>query len=82
LDLASCRELLLLYGVARDLSEHEVRSTDIDLFLPLDSPASDMMATMVWQTGSAASNSVRAGLEVDIPLGEDEAPTVRPGLPG
>lgn len=82
LDLASCRELLLLYGVARDLSEHEVRSTDIDLFLPLDNPASDMMATMVWQTGSAASNSVSGGLEVDIPLGDDEVPTVRPGLPG
>ncbi len=52
-DLAAYRDILMLYAVARDISEHEVRGADIDLFLPLDggrpgSPTS-MMATMPWQ---------------------------------
>nr|WP_295130848.1 hypothetical protein [uncultured Roseateles sp.] len=58
-DLPAYRELLFLYSVARDLSEHEVRSDDIDLFLPLDADATgsagmDLMATMVWQAPQAA----------------------------
>lgn len=81
LDLAVCRDLLLLYGVARDLSEHEVRSSDIDLFLPLDTPAADMMATMVIQA-PVSVNSRGMPLEVDIPLGEDEGGELRPSQAG
>jgi hypothetical protein len=81
LDLAVCRDLLLLYGVARDLSEHEVRSSDIDLFLPLDTPAADMMATMVIQA-PVAVNSRGMPLEVDIPLGEDESSETTPSQAG
>lgn len=81
LDLAVCRDLLLLYGVARDLSEHEVRSSDIDLFLPLDTPAADMMATMVIQA-PVAVNSRGMPLEVDIPLGEDEGSDATPSQAG
>lgn len=81
LDLAVCRDLLLLYGVARDLSEHEVRSSDIDLFLPLDTPAADMMATMVIQA-PVAVNSRGMPLEVDIPLGEDEGSEPTPSQAG
>jgi len=71
-DLPAYRDLLLLYGVARDLSEHEVRSDDIDLFLPLDSAATrnvgnSMMATMVWQ---AAPGSLSSNLDVDLSLDE------------
>jgi hypothetical protein len=47
-DLPAYRDLLLLYSVARDLSEQEVRGGDIDVFLPLDS-SSPMMATLPWQ---------------------------------
>ena len=79
LGLPACRELLLLYAVARDLSEHDVRGEEIDLFLPLDSPSakasSDMMATMMWQT--TAGGHAGAPLQVDIPL--DDAPQFKGG---
>ncbi|WP_341970881.1 type IV pilus assembly protein FimV [Roseateles sp. PN1] len=74
-DLPAYRELLFLYSVARDLSEHEVRSDDIDLFLPLDADATgaagmDLMATMVWQAPQAAPTNEPG---VDILL-DDPAP--------
>jgi len=71
-DLPAYRELLFLYSVARDLSEHEVRSDDIDLFLPLDADATgaagmDLMATMVWQAPQATPTNEPS---VDILLDE------------
>lgn len=75
LDLESYRELLMLYGVARDLSEHEVRGTEIDLFLPLDTPGSSgMMATMAWQPPAGQRLPPSQALEVDISLDEPERP--------
>ncbi|RQO55337.1 hypothetical protein DBR47_20910 [Paucibacter sp. KBW04] len=76
-ELPAYLDLLLLYSVARDLSEHEVRSESVDLFLPLDAPEQgeagmDLMATMVWQAPDQAP-SADAG--VDILL--DEAPLIR-----
>jgi len=75
LDLTACRELLLLYSVARDLSEHEVRGEEIDLFLPLDPPSSasaGMMATMAWQNTAGHGSARPHALEVDIALDEPE----------
>ncbi len=40
-DLPAYRELLLLYSVARDLSEREVAPSGVDLLLPLGGEASD-----------------------------------------
>lgn len=75
LDLESYRELLMLYGVARDLSEHEVRGNEIDLFLPLDTPGSSgMMATMAWQPPAGQRPPPSQALEVDISLDEPERP--------
>ncbi|MCX2864489.1 hypothetical protein OOZ63_21905 [Paucibacter sp. PLA-PC-4] len=75
LDLQSYRELLMLYGVARDLSEHEVRGDEIDLFLPLDTPGSSgMMATMAWQPPASQRPPQSQTLEVDISLDEPERP--------
>ncbi|MCV2420765.1 FimV family protein [Paucibacter sp. DJ2R-2] len=70
-DLPAYRELLFLYSVARDRSEHEVRSDEIDLFLPLDSQnkpddGHQLMATMIWQ-GKEMPGPQHA-LEVDISL--------------
>ena len=77
-DLGAQADLLMLYGVARDISEHEVRGDDIDLFLPLDSaarsPATGMMATMVWQRPGQAPLASPSPLEVDISLDEPEPP--------
>lgn len=75
-ELPAYLDLLLLYSVARDLSEHEVRSESVDLFLPLDAPPEgeagmDLMATMVWQAPDQAQVQ-DAG--VDILL--DEAPLI------
>jgi hypothetical protein len=75
LDLPAYRDLLMLYAVARDISEHEVRGDDIDVFLPLDgfgnaAAGAGMMATMVWQRTPQAS----VPIEVDISLDEPAAP--------
>ncbi|WP_310389926.1 hypothetical protein [Roseateles sp.] len=88
-ELPALRDLLLLYSVARDRSEHEVRGEEIDLFLPLESGAHadepagfDLMATIVWQgqPGTAATP-----VEVDILLdglnpNPNPNPNPRPGL--
>ncbi|MDC8784432.1 type IV pilus assembly protein FimV [Roseateles koreensis] len=79
-DLPAYRELLMLYSVARDLSEHEVRSEDVDLFLPLGgqdsrsgSAAAALMATMVWQA-QPNPNPKLAAHGVDILLDEPLPP--------
>ncbi len=75
-DLAAYRDILMLYAVARDISEHEVRGEDIDLFLPLDasrqgSPTS-MMATMPFQR--AGGPPPAAGpVDLDLDLSKDGA---------
>lgn len=82
-DLAVMADLLMLYGVARDLSEHEVRGKDIDLFLPLDTPehssASSMMATMVWQAPARPLLTAPHALEVDISLDDEDPTPTEPG---
>jgi len=82
LDLPTQADLLMLYGVARDKSEHEVRGEDIDLFLPLEVPgklaSTDLMATMRWQAPAGALTAPNA-LEVDISLDEPEETPTRPG---
>lgn len=81
-DLPAYRELLFLYSVARDRSEHEVRSDEIDLFLPLDSKnqpddGHHLMATMIWQ-GKEIPGPQHA-LEVDISLDDESvAPALSP----
>lgn len=79
LDLLTQADLLMLYGVARDKSEHEVRGEGIDLFLPLEVPgklgSTELMATMIWQAPAGALTAPNA-LEVDISLDEpDDVPT-------
>jgi hypothetical protein len=78
-DLCTQADLLMLYGVARDISEHEVRGEDVDLFLPLDSksasaPATGMMATMIWQRPGNTPLGAPGPLEVDISLDDPEPP--------
>lgn len=71
-DLPAYRDLLMLYAVARDRSEHEVRSDEIDLFLPLDDTSDEgaaLMATMVWQVQPTL---VARSAEVDISLDDGE----------
>ncbi len=65
-DLPAYRDLLLLYSVARDLSEQEVRGNEIDVFLPLDS-SNPMMATQPWQRpgGPAPASSVAVDISLD-----------------
>lgn len=78
-DLAAYRDILMLYAVARDRSEHEVRGEDIDVFLPLDAErqpegAAGMMATMVWQ---APPGTAATPVAVDLDLSLDD-PATRP----
>ena len=72
-ELPAYRDLLMLYSVARELSEREVRSEDIDLFLPFDDVSDEstaMMATMVWQVQPTLVNPG----SVDLDLSLDEVP--------
>ena len=75
-DLPAYRDLLLLYSLARDLSEHDVRGEEIDLFLPLDggprNAATGMMATMSW-----SRNTAPAQLDVDVDISLDDEPESR-----
>lgn len=82
-DLPALRDLLLLYSVARDRSEHEVRGEEIDLFLPLEPDLEaghptgfDLMATMVWQ-GRTGRPSTSAPADVDILLDDSSVPDQR-----
>lgn len=75
-DLAAYRDILMLYAVARDISEHEVRGEDIDLFLPLDasrqgSPTA-MMATMPFQRSGGPAPVARP-VDLDLDLSKDGA---------
>ncbi|OWQ92049.1 hypothetical protein CDN99_06755 [Roseateles aquatilis] len=83
LGLPAYRDLLLLYAVARDRSEHEVGGDRIDVVLPLDATAPpDMMATMVWQTPPPAPGAspapARAAItqtvDLDLSLVEEDEP--------
>ena len=76
-DLPAYLDLLLLYSLARDLSEHEVRGEEIDLFLPLDVEAASpnghsMMATMSWQ-----GSPVAPGAAIDLDISLDDLPPGR-----
>jgi pilus assembly protein FimV len=73
-DLPAYLDLLLLYSLARDLSKHEVRDEEIDLFLPLDVEAASpnvrsLMATMSWQ-----GSPVEAGTAIDLDISLDALP--------
>lgn len=75
LALPAYRELLMLYAVARDRSEHEVRGEEIDVFLPLEATSgTDMMATMVWQAppGAAGGAAAAVAQSVDLDLSLEE----------
>lgn len=85
-DLPAYRDLLMLYGVARDLSEREVRGDEIDLFLPLDAgartgnapAAASMMATMVWQRrGQPAPTSIDVDITLEDPDGAPDMQDAR-----
>ena len=69
-DLPAYRDLLMLYSVARDQSERDVRGDAVDLFLPLDtdehgSDHSSMMATMMWQSSPTLVTGI---VELDLDL--------------
>ncbi len=86
-DLPALRDLLLLYSVARDRSEHEVRGEEIDLFLPLETDFGaghptgfDLMATMVWQGKPVAgAGGDAAPVDVDILLDDSGSNTAHGG---
>jgi hypothetical protein len=82
-DLPAYRELMLLYSVARDLSEAGEDSVPVDLLLPLDEPVpppSSFKKTagaerLAATTPFEAQPSVLAELEVDLPLDDVDAST-------
>ncbi|MDY0747211.1 hypothetical protein SNE35_22085 [Paucibacter sp. R3-3] len=73
-DLPAYRDLLMLYGLARDQSEREVRGEPIDLFLPLDAGApsvgTSMMAT---QPIEPSAETIHLDLSLDIDLDDPAA---------
>ncbi|UXH76415.1 hypothetical protein [Roseateles amylovorans] len=80
LGLPAYRDLLMLYAVARDRAEHELRNGDVDVVLPLDATTNpDMMATMVFQAPTSPGKSplraaVVQSVDLDLSLVDDEPP--------
>lgn len=75
LSLPAYQDLLLLYSVARDLSEHEVQGNEVDVFLPLDQPGSSPVSTSMMATlpkPVEAHPGGLADLDLDINLGDDK----------
>ena len=78
LSLPACLDLLLLFSVARDLSAHEVRGNEVDVYLPLDQAGSSaqaisMMATVPRPFLVRPGALVELDLDLDFSLG-DTAP--------
>lgn len=79
-DLPAYRELMMLYSVARDLSEQEAADTGVDLLLPLDEtpggrPSSPgLFEPLAATTSIAAQPVVRRPLSIDLHLDDLEPP--------
>nr|WP_316639011.1 hypothetical protein [uncultured Roseateles sp.] len=74
MDIAAYLDMLLLYSVARDLSEHEVRGNEVDVFLPLDQPGDSPLATAMMATLPVQVDGPRSrlgALDLDISVGGD-----------
>jgi len=74
MDIAAYLDMLLLYSVARDLSEHEVRGDEVDVFLPLDQPGDSLLSTSMMATLPVQVDGPRSrlgALDLDISVGGD-----------
>lgn len=81
-DLPAYRELMLLYSVARDLSEAGPGGVPVDVLLPLDEPegagAPPVFERLVATTSLEAQPSVHKPLTVDVPLDDVPPPPAEP----
>ncbi|HEY1090322.1 MAG TPA: hypothetical protein VGE47_04455 [Burkholderiaceae bacterium] len=81
--LPMLRDLLMLYSVARDTSEHEVDGEgDVDVFLPLENSrttpgATSMLATMIWKQAPPGDGIPILDLELDLDLDPEPADSTR-----
>jgi hypothetical protein len=76
-DLPAYRDLLMLYSVARDRAEQDLRGDEVDVLLPLDEAGDEgagMVSTMVWQVQPTLLT--QSSDELDISL--DDEPITRP----
>ena len=70
LELEACRELLFLYGIARDLAQSAAAQT-VDLLLPLDEPPLDLPLPELGATPLSSAQSLStepAPLDFDLSL--------------
>jgi hypothetical protein len=94
-DVPAYRDLLFLYGIARDLAERDVRPEGVDLLLPMDSGLDvtlDLSAPAVPAPASHEPHVERLTLDLDIstdparlsgpvmPPPPPDAPDSHPGL--
>ncbi len=70
-DVPAYRELLFLYGIARDLAEHDVARDGVDVLLPLD--ADDTTAATSAKPGDAEP-SASASFTLDLDVSTDQPP--------
>ena len=81
-DLPAYRELMLLYSIARDLSESGPSGVPVDVLLPLDEPegasAPPVFERLVATTSLEAQPSVHKPLTVDVPLDDTPPPPAEP----
>ncbi len=84
LSLPACLDLLLLFSVARDLSAHEVRGNEVDIYLPLAQAGSSPQATSMMATlprPLLVRHGALVDLDLDLSVG-DTAPGMLSARPG
>ena len=72
-DLPAYRELLLLYSVARDLSEREAAPAGVDLLLPLGADAPDVQPLTRLHPSAATGPPVDHAMVVDLDVASLDA---------
>jgi hypothetical protein len=75
-DVPAYRELLFLYGMARDLAERDVGPEGVDLLLPLDdeAPPSMMSSVPASPAAPAPSDDDIGSFSLDLDVSSDPPP--------
>jgi len=80
-DVPAYRELLFLYGIARDMAERDFQSTGVDLLLPLDGDEIGPDITLVASRASAGDGVDFERIALDLDVSTDLSPNLRVEIP-
>ena len=73
-DVPAYRELLFLYGMARDLAEHDVAPGGVDLLLPLNEEPASTMTSVQASPSAPTPSPVLEKFSLDLDVSSDPPP--------